>query len=148
MIRYFARLGYWRGGLIAIALSLSVLVYAVGVGSEPSATVGAQTLMAQIEANNAPLILDVRSPAEFAGGHIPGAVNLPYRALPEGMATLSMQPGQAVVVYCERGVRAAIAENSLKAAGIDNIVHLSGDMVGWRKSGLPIEIPEAVPTEP
>ena len=152
--RDLTQLNRWRGHWVAIALggsitlvlSVSVLAYAVGLGSQPSGTVTASALVAQIEADQAPLILDVRSPAEFAEGHIPGAVNIPHRALPDRIDTLALQPGQTVVVYCEWGVRASIAEDTLTAAGIDNIRHLTGDMVGWRRAGLPIEMPGNVMT--
>ncbi len=44
-----------------------------------------------------------------------------------------------IIVYCERGVRANIAEETLKKAGFTEVLHLEGDMSGWRDGGLEVE---------
>jgi phage shock protein E len=85
---------------------------------------------------DAPLLLDVRSPEEFASGHVPGAKNVSYDQVASRLAELG--PAREVVVYCEKGGRAAKAAEVLKGAGFD-VKHLSGDMSGWRAQGLPVE---------
>jgi rhodanese-related sulfurtransferase len=47
-------------------------------------------------------------------------------------------PAREVVVYCERGGRAAKAADVLRDAGF-TVRHLTGDMSGWREQGLPVE---------
>jgi rhodanese-related sulfurtransferase len=85
---------------------------------------------------DAPLVLDVRSAEEFAGGHVPGAVNVSYEQVAARMGELG--PAREVVVYCERGGRAAKAADVLRDAGF-TVRHLTGDMSGWREQGLPVE---------
>lgn len=97
-------------------------------------------LSLQIEQDSAPLILDVRTPEEYAEGHVPGAVNIEYRQIPVQVETLRAYEDKTVVVYCERGVRAGRAEAALVEAGFTSVVELSGDMVAWRAAGLPIEM--------
>jgi rhodanese-related sulfurtransferase len=74
-------------------------------------------------------LVDVRSPGEFAGGHIEGAINVPVGELERRMNELG--PKDAVyVVYCASGMRSARAKGILRAAGRTN-VHDLGAMSRW-----------------
>ena len=75
------------------------------------------------------LLLDVRSEAEFAAGHLPGAVNVPVSPLATRLDTLGDQrrPG---VVYCARGVRSTRAASLLHEAGFSRVLNL-GVMSAW-----------------
>ena len=97
-------------------------------------------LAAHIEAGTAPLVVDVRSAEEYAAGHIPGAINIPFREMDQHLTEL--QSHDQIVVYCERGVRANIAEATLVDAGFSTVLHLEGDMSAWRKADLPIQTVE------
>ncbi|NEQ45032.1 MAG: rhodanese-like domain-containing protein [Leptolyngbya sp. SIOISBB] len=132
---------------ILSGLALVVILVVGQVGWSAPETISAPALMARLNTNTAPLILDVRSPSEYAAGHIPGALNIPYREIPDQLATLSEFLADEVVVYCEVGVRAGVAEIMLEQAGFQQVVPLEGDMRGWREAGLPIstEIPENTP---
>jgi rhodanese-related sulfurtransferase len=112
----------------------------------PENTVGTLSgadLMARLDAGDAPLILDVRSPGEYAAGHIPGAVNIPHDALGVRLDELGADPDREIVVHCQSGRRAATAEQMLMDAGYTGIQHLDGDMAGWRSAGLPVEMDAA-----
>lgn len=89
--------------------------------------------------SQAPLLLDVRSTGEFEGGHIPGSVNIPHDQLSSRISEIETHRDRAVVVYCERGGRAANAAAVLRNSGFTMIQHMEGDMSGWRAAGLPIE---------
>ena len=84
-----------------------------------------------------PVILDVRTPKEYAAGHLPGAINVPHKALPDRLAELQGFRDQEVVLYCERGKRSRTATAVLREAGFSSLRHLQGHMVGWRSQGLP-----------
>jgi rhodanese-related sulfurtransferase len=83
-----------------------------------------------------PLVLDVRSAEEFASGHVPAAINVSHEQV--AARTGELDPAREVVVYCERGTRAAKATEVLRSAGFA-VRHLTGDMSGWREQGLPVE---------
>jgi rhodanese-related sulfurtransferase len=85
------------------------------------------------------VVLDVRSPTEYASGHVPGAVNIPHDQLALRMNELRGRDNAEFVVYCESGRRAAKAESILKAEGFLNVRHLQGDMAQWRAMHLPVE---------
>jgi rhodanese-related sulfurtransferase len=94
-------------------------------------------LIQRIKANQSGLILDVRTPEEFAEGHVPGAINIPYDQLGSRLAEISSHKGKDIVLYCRSGKRAGIAANTLQTAGFSQLLHLDGDMNGWLSKGLP-----------
>jgi rhodanese-related sulfurtransferase len=91
-----------------------------------------EALAAQISENRAPFILDVRTPDEYAEGHVPGAVNIPFDALPGRLDELPATR-EEIVVYCRSGRRAVIAEDTLRANGYLNLRELSGHWLEWSK---------------
>ncbi|HIF95857.1 MAG TPA: rhodanese-like domain-containing protein [Myxococcales bacterium] len=87
-----------------------------------------------------PILLDVRSREEFAGGHLPGAVLIPVDELPGRLEELrQLGAEREIVVYCESGRRALRAAEALVSEGFGRVGHLEGDMSGWRTSGLPVK---------
>ena len=118
------------GALLAAALACG------GAGTEDGGTISPQELLSAAGRADAPLVLDVRSAEEFAGGHVPGARNVAYDQVAARLGELG--PAREVVVYCEKGGRAAKASEVLRSAGF-TVRHLAGDMSGWRAQGLPIE---------
>ena len=124
--------------LVALCVALSLA--ASGCNRRvSSAEIPASELLADINANEAPLILDVRTPEEFARGHVPGARNISIDALAQRVGEISDHRAEEIVVYCERGPRAERASHLLADAGFVSVRHLGGDMSGWRASGLPID---------
>jgi len=96
-------------------------------------------LMQQLDRNDPPVIIDVRRPDEFAAGHVPGARNIPHNEIAARLHELGNKQHEEVVVYCEGGRRAAIAQHILEQAGFTRVRHLEGDMKSWRKRRLPQE---------
>jgi rhodanese-related sulfurtransferase len=74
-------------------------------------------------------LVDVRTPGEFAAGHIPGAINIPVQQLDARMNELQPKDA-AVVVYCRSGHRSGNAARMLKSAGFV-AVHDLGPMSRW-----------------
>ena len=81
------------------------------------------------------VLLDVRSPGEYAGGHLPGAVNVP---LDEVAAVAARYTGQDVVTVCHSGARSLAAARLLAAVGI-RVRSLTGGTEAWRQAGHPVE---------
>ncbi len=71
----------------------------------------------------APLV-DVRTPAEFAGGHPPGAINIPLAELQSRVGKLRKQKSKTLVLCCASGARSRAAARLLHAAGIDQVLDL------------------------
>ena len=87
------------------------------------------------------VLIDVRTPEEFAAGHIPGAVNIPFDEVPARLSELDGRQAEELVVYCRTGRRAKIAEQALTEAGFLNVRDLSGHMVAWTAASYPVSDP-------
>jgi len=74
-------------------------------------------------------IVDVRSPAEFASGHIPGAQNVPLDSF-QGVAS-QWNKSAPVLVYCQSGSRSAQAVKILQSLGFQKILHFDKGIVAW-----------------
>jgi hydroxyacylglutathione hydrolase len=94
-----------------------------------------------IVTGQAPTIIDVRSGREYAAGHVPGAIHLPFWLSFARADELAAPKDRLVVIYCEHGPRAAIGKYALTREGFTRIRYLQGHMGGWRKAGYPQETP-------
>jgi rhodanese-related sulfurtransferase len=74
-------------------------------------------------------LVDVRSPAEFASGHLDGAINLPVDELPARAGEIG-PADTSVVVYCRSGARSARAAGILREKGYSRVLDL-GAMSRW-----------------
>lgn len=120
-------------------LFLLLLLLVTGCSTSEMRDVAQDELLQRINAKQSGLILDVRTPTEYAEGHVPGAINIPHDQLTARMSEVAGFKEKDVVVYCRSGKRAAIATDVLKQAGFSKLLHLQGDMSGWRENGLPVE---------
>ena len=75
------------------------------------------------------LLLDVRTPEEFAEGHVKGAVNIPVQSLRARLDEAGRKD-RPVVVYCRSGRRSALAASILKDAGFEQVIDV-GPMPAW-----------------
>lgn len=83
-----------------------------------------------------PQLIDVRTPAEFAGGHVRGAVNLSVSALAAKLDGLKLDPARPVVAICLTAHRSVPAVRLLRQRGYD-AQQLAGGMLAWRARKLP-----------
>jgi rhodanese-related sulfurtransferase/glyoxylase-like metal-dependent hydrolase (beta-lactamase superfamily II) len=95
-------------------------------------------LAGMLEGDDPPLVLDVRDPHEFAAGHIPDSINIPYGELAERGGELPADRELAVV--CSGGKRSGLGASILKRQGFERVVHVANGGVGtWGRSGRPLE---------
>jgi rhodanese-related sulfurtransferase len=99
--------------------------------------VTADDLEARIRAGTAPAILDVRSAREFAGGHVPGAVHIPFWRVSARIAEVPAGAGDKLVVYCGHGPRAKVAGRALRRHGFTRFEYLDGHFSTWTRDGRP-----------
>lgn len=125
----------------AIVTVAACLLFAAAVADGPSpASISPEALSErQSQGEQAPFVLDVRSPEEFVTGHVPGAVNIPFDQVAGRLAEIPKD--QDLVLYCRSGRRASIAADVLVANGYAPPSLLEGDMGGWQRADLPVERP-------
>jgi rhodanese-related sulfurtransferase len=128
-----------RAGLALMA----ALITASALAGDPVASaplVSQDTLLAR-QAKHDPelVVLDVRTPEEFATGHVPGAINVPHDQLAANLGKVPRD--KDVVVYCRSGRRSDIATGILIENGYRRVSHLDGDMNAWIENARPLEKP-------
>jgi glyoxylase-like metal-dependent hydrolase (beta-lactamase superfamily II)/rhodanese-related sulfurtransferase len=124
--------GYLAGGMNALAARDDLV--------ERTARITAPALAEWLagkrpDAGAAPIVVDVRSEAEHAGGHIAGALNIPLTHLDERIAQIPA--GRAVAVHCEGGYRSAIAASLLQKLGRRDVHDMVGGYMAWLATKLP-----------
>jgi|APIni6443716594_1056825.scaffolds.fasta_scaffold638707_1 rhodanese-related sulfurtransferase len=133
-----------RSAWIAIVGSLAAGIAFAADPAAPApaaATLMSQEALLEQQAKHADslFLLDVRTPQEFAEGHVPGAVNVPHDQLASRLA--GVPKDKDVVIYCRSGRRSALAADVLRANGYSRLSHLDGDMLAWIAQGRPVEKP-------
>jgi rhodanese-related sulfurtransferase len=87
----------------------------------------------------APLLLDVRTPEEFAEGRVAGAVNIPVGDLASRLAELEPHRERGIVTYCRSGRRATQATDILREAGYGKVAQMDGSIERWAAESRPLQ---------
>ena len=85
------------------------------------------------------ILIDVREPDEQLKGRLPKSVPIPRGILEMTMERHFKDQARQIVLYCAGGGRSAVAAQSLKKRGYENVGSMEGGYEGWVQSGLPIE---------
>lgn len=112
-----------------IPVLLAALLLA-GCGGQKNQQAYAQISMAEaqkrMETEKDYVILDVRTPEEFAQGHIPGAVNIPNEQIGREKLPELPDENQLILIYCRSGNRSKQAAGKLAEAGYTNLAEFGG----------------------
>ena len=101
----------------------------------------------ELEQGHVNLLLDVREPAEWEKGHIPGVLLAPRGMLewyadpttPYAKPELTTQRDARIIVTCASGGRSMLAAQTLRKMGYTDVVNMAGGFNEWSKQGFPIE---------
>ena len=135
---------------VLVSFLLGVGMYAPARAADPAPAPAADVplisqadLLKRIDGKDPDLVvLDVRTPAEFAAGHVPGAKNLSHDQLATRLDELASMRDKQVVLYCRSGRRTLLAADTLSKAGFTKLLHLQGDYMAWEATQRPVERPE------
>jgi rhodanese-related sulfurtransferase len=109
---------------------------AFGFGRSTHNEIGPQALEAMLRDGSA-VVVDVREPDEFAGGHIPGAINMPLSGFqPSRLPTIE---GKKLILNCQGGKRSGMALEKCGVAQAAVDTHLAGGFAAWAAARLPVE---------
>ena len=84
------------------------------------------------------IILDVRTPEEFASGHIEGALNIDFNSGNFANEITRLNPSETYAVYCRSGSRSGQAASIMHKAGFHDVSNLNGGVIDWTNAGLPL----------
>ena len=89
--------------------------------------------------NKNAVIIDVRTPEEFAESHLPEANNFPVDTLSQNIETIKkLQRDKPLLVYCRSGKRSARAAEKLKNLGVNSLYNLKGGIKAWSDANNPL----------
>ena len=95
-------------------------------------------LARRLDSSDGPAVLDVRAADEFADGHIPGSIHIPYSELEGRLSELPRD--RRIATVCSGGKRSGLAASILARAGFSEPVHVGhGGVASWRRAGRPLE---------
>ncbi len=91
----------------------------------------------QMIGKNGAQLIDVRTPEEFAKGHIEGARNIDWLGSDFMAQAAKLDKTKPVLLYCAAGGRSEEALEAMKMAGYSKAMDMSSGFNGWKKAGLP-----------
>ena len=94
---------------------------------------------AQMATNHTNVVLDVRTPQEFAAGHLPGAQNLDVNGVDFDQRVAALDNSRTYLVHCAAGGRSVTACKAMGHLGFPHLYNLSGGFKAWVKAGKPVE---------
>jgi len=123
--------------LVLVLVALAAIAIAGCGGSSPAAvqTVDANKAVGMVDSR---VIIDVRTPAEYAAGHIAGAQNIDVEAADFASKIASLDKEAPYLLYCRSGRRSAIAAEEMAKAGFTDVVD-GGGMADLVAAGAPTE---------
>ncbi|OGO43153.1 MAG: hypothetical protein A2137_07945 [Chloroflexi bacterium RBG_16_58_8] len=86
-----------------------------------------------------PVVIDVRTPAEYAGGHIHRAMNIDVNSTEFRDKINTLDKNVTYVVYCRSGGRSDMARDIMEEMGFRNVINVTGGFSDWEAAGLPVE---------
>jgi rhodanese-related sulfurtransferase len=92
----------------------------------------------RLDAGEKIVLVDTREDAEWARGHIPGAIHLSKGIIERDIEKTIPDKGTAIVLYCGGGFRSALSAENLQKMGYSNVISMDGGWRGWTEAGFPI----------
>jgi phage shock protein E len=137
----------WTNLISAFALAMAAVTGISACSSSPpaasssSTTTGAHLTASDFStAMKAPgkVVLDVRTPAEFATGHLPGAQNMDIEGADFATRIAALDIAATYAVYCHSGNRSATAMEQMVAVDFAHVYDLAGGIGAWQRMGGPM----------
>jgi rhodanese-related sulfurtransferase len=126
-----------------LALFLCVGALFAGVLSaedqKPAGNVVTPEEAAKLIAEKKATVLDIRTPEEFAEGHIAGAVNIDFTGDGFAQKIAALDKSKTYIVHCQGGGRSGRSMPVFDEAKFQNILHLQSGFKGWQAAGKPVE---------
>ena len=82
-------------------------------------------------------VLDIRTPEEFAGSHLEGAVNIDFFDPTFADELEALDPDASYVIYCKSGGRSGAAMDMIRELGFGDVHEIDGGIEAWTEAGLP-----------
>lgn len=122
---------------IFFTVFLGILFFSCAPSNAQNQRIGADAFEQKINTLKNEQLVDVRTPAEYAGGHIPNSVNINFNAPDFATNIQKLDRSKPVLVYCAAGGRSAKALKMLNDLQFKEVYELSVGFNGWSQAGKP-----------
>lgn len=132
--------------MMAVAIALSGCSATAVVEAPPSATSATTQFAENLNAAefnalvnvDGVVVLDVRTPEEFASGHLPDAINIDLNSSQFAEEISKLDQSATYAIYCRSGNRSRAALESMQAGGFEYVHHLEGGIGAWQEAGYEV----------
>lgn len=128
-----------RKSIISIIAIAVVSISSCSNGQSTKTSLEAKEFQTKINSTENAVVLDVRTPDEFSGGHLVNAVNVDWNESDAEIKLKAMDPSKTYFVYCLSGGRSSGAAGFLRESGFKEVYELGGGIMKWRAAALPEE---------
>jgi phage shock protein E len=125
-------MGKWL--LVALAVPLAFVLMRTGVSAD--AAISPTQAASLIKENKHLQLIDVRTPGEYADGHLAGAKLIPLQEIARRISEIDKS--KPVLLYCRTGHRSGSALEILQEQGFTEAKHMAGGINAWQAAGLPV----------
>jgi len=85
-----------------------------------------------------PLLLDVRTPGEYADRHVPVSLLIPPNELSDRLGEIADHKKRDILVICRSGNRSCATSQILEDAGFTNVYNIDRGIIDWAQDGFPV----------
>ena len=123
--------------LMAVLVSSLFVLTACGTAGVSVTTMNVPDFAKKIT-DKSVVLLDVRTPSEFASGHLAGATNIDFESGTFATDILKLDKAKTYAVYCRSGNRSGQATAIMAKDGFKSIINLDGGINNWQSAGNPV----------
>jgi rhodanese-related sulfurtransferase len=135
--------------ILLLTYWLAAFGFSAGCSREPTAQITERSVpqVVRVDASRAAtvlagsnvVVLDIRTPDEFAAGHLAGATNIDFQGADFQVRLAQLDRDQTYLLHCASGRRSQSSLSTFSALGFKSIIHLDGGIQAWKSAGLPVE---------
>lgn len=123
--------------ILVSALLVCIILLIKHESKRGGPTLSPQQVVNKVNSDGA-VIVDLREPKEYKAGHIVDAINIPHAKLADKMSELESYRNKPLILVCKMGQHSGAAGKTLRAKGFEDVSRLSGGMMEWSNSQLPL----------
>jgi len=105
---------------------------------ENSKLIDVKSVYEEFQSETSSVIIDVRSPEEYNGGHIEKSISLPLEQVESGIEGAVPDKDTQIYMFCRSGGRSSMAQTILADKGYTNVKNIIGGILEWKDQNLPL----------
>ena len=125
-----------------IAAILTGLLVTMGISLGDVSTISVEQAVAKLKKDPKIVVVDIRTPEEFASGHIEGAINIDINSDDFAKDLAKLDRKKTYLMHCQSGGRSSASIPVWERLDFEKVLHLSAGTLGWAKEKQPLVVPK------